>query len=168
MKNDWKQYLPVPICEDIPEYASLYQKAWELAYEHIRNIEGMSQTPYMDEAFCDTQIWIWDTCFMSLFCKYARETFPGIESFRNFYDVLYEGQTLPAIIPTENEPEWTGAVAGNPKQIEIHIADNPPLFAWAEYENAMFHGDISYIKELLYQKQVLQKLKALVNIINIL
>lgn len=157
MKNDWKQYLPVPICEDIPEYALLYQKAWELAYEHIRNIEGMPQTPYMDEAFCDTQIWIWDTCFMSLFCKYAREIFPGIESFRNFYDVLYEGQTLPAIIPTENEPEWTGAVAGNSKQIEIHIADNPPLFAWAEYENAMFHGDISYIKELLYQKQVLQK-----------
>ncbi len=154
---DWKAYLPIPICEDIPEYGLLYQKAWELAYDHIRDIPGMPQSPYMDEAFCDTQIWIWDTCFMSLFCKYAGEVFPGIESLHNFYDVLYHEKELPKIIPTDKEPAWTGAIPGKPKNIEIHIADNPPLFAWAEYENALFHGDTAYIKDLLYHRQVLQK-----------
>jgi hypothetical protein len=153
----WKSYLPRPICEDVPAYGMLYERAWELAHDHIRDILGMPQTPYMDEAFCDTQIWIWDTCFMSLFCKYAREVFPGIESLNNFYEVLYQGKTLPQIIPSENEPDWTGAVPGVPSDIQIHIADNPPLFAWAEYENALFHGDAEYIRNLLYERQVLQK-----------
>ena len=60
----------------------------------------------MDEAFCDTQIWIWDTCFMSLFCKYAQSVFPGIESLNNFYEVLHNGGRLANIIPSEKEPAW--------------------------------------------------------------
>ena len=155
--DDWRTRLPQPICEDVPDYDKLYQKAWELSYDHIRYIDGMPQSPYMDEAFCDTQLWIWDTCFMSLFCKYASDDFPGVESLRNFYEVLYEGKSLPSIIPSEREPEWTGATPGVPFQIQIHIADNPPLFAFAEYENALFSGDVSYIRDLLYNKGVLQK-----------
>ena len=155
--DDWKRKLPQPVCEDVPDYDKLYQKAWELAHNHIRHIEGMPQTPYMDEAFCDTQIWIWDTCFMSLFCKYAADVFPGKESLCNFYDVLYGGKSLPYIIPSANEPEWTGASSGIASQIQIHIADNPPLFAFAEYENALFHGDVDYVYDLLYNRRVLQK-----------
>ena len=157
MENEWKRFLPEPICADAPAYGTLYEKTWELAFAHVRKLEGMPQSPYMDEAFCDTQIWIWDTCFMSLFCKYAREIFPGVESLRNFYEVLYGEKRLPSVTPTENEPDFTGAVAGVPKEIEIHIADNPPLFAWAEYENALFHGDTAYIGKLLYEDRFLQK-----------
>ena len=155
--SNWKDYLPLPVCEQFPEYESFYLKAWELAHNHVKNIEGMPQNPYMDEGFCDTQIWIWDTCFMSLFCKFAQEVFPGVESFKNFYEVLFHGKTLPTIIPSKGEPSWTGAVPGTPFHIQVHIADNPPLLAWAEYENALIHGDKEYIKDLLYQKQSLQR-----------
>lgn len=157
MRADWERFLPVPILEDAPAYRVLYDRAWALARDHVREIAGMPQSPYMDEAFCDTQIWIWDTCFMSLFCKYAGEVFPGVESLRNFYEVLYGEARLPTVIPSMGEPEWTGAVAGEPHEVRIHIADNPPLFAWAEYENALFHGDTAYIRELLYQKRFLQR-----------
>ena len=155
--REWEEKIPHPICDDIPAYNVLYRKAWELAHDHIRHIEGMPQTPYMDEAFCDTQIWIWDTCFMTLFCKYARDEFPGVESLRNFYDVLYGDKHLPNIIPSAKEPTWTGATPGVPFEIRIHIADNPPLFAFSEYENALFHGDVAYLKDLLYNRRVLQK-----------
>ena len=151
--KEWKKYIPIPVYEEHPEYEELYNKAWELARAHVKEIPGMPQNPYMDEAFCDTQVWIWDTCFMTMFCKYASFVFPGIETFNNFYEVLYNGGTLPKVIPPENEPDWTGATPGVPFNIQVHIADNPPLFAWAEYENAMFHGDVEYIKELLYKKQ---------------
>lgn len=154
---NWKEYIPTPVCEEHPEYLELYNKAWELAFEHIKNIPGMPQNPYMDEAFCDTQIWIWDTCFMSLFCKYAQAVFPGIESFKNLYAVLYDGVTLPAVIPPQNEPDWTGAIPGEPFNIQLHIADNPPLFAWAEYENALMSGDAKHIRKLLYEDKFLQK-----------
>lgn len=155
--KNWKDYLPQPVCEEFPEYQEFYKKAWELARSHVKSIEGMPQNPYIDEAFCDTQVWIWDTCFMSLFCKFAQEVFPGKETFRNFYDVLYNGKILPEVIPTKDEPWWTGAVPGKPMNIQVHIADNPPLFAWAEYENALIHGDKEYLYDLLYVKKDLQK-----------
>ena len=154
---DWKSYLPIPICEDHPEYGEFYEKAWELARDHVKEIDGMPQNPYMDEAFCATQLWIWDTCFMSLFCKFAGEVFPGVESFQNFYSVLYEGKLLPKVIPPENEPDWTETTPGVPAHIMVHIADNPPLFAWSEYENALIHGDREYLRTLLYGKQSLQR-----------
>ena len=155
--SNWKEFIPIPVCEEHPEYGEFYQKAWELAFSHIKDIPGMPQNPYMDEAFCETQIWIWDTCFMSFFCKYARDVFPGVESLNNFYEVLYNGKHLPKVIPLESEPEWTGRIPGQPYEMKVHIADNPPLFAWAEYENALMSGDIDYIKELLYKRKILQK-----------
>lgn len=155
--DKWREYIPVPICEDRPGYLDFYEKAWDLAFEHIKNIQGMPQNPYMDEAFCATQIWIWDSCFMSLYCKYAREVFPGIETLNNFYETLYGGKHLPSIIAPDNEPDWTGAVSGKLYEIKVHIADNPPLFAWAEYENALMSGDVKYVEELLYERKVLQK-----------
>lgn len=75
--ENWKDRIPMPVYDEHPEYNELYNKAWELAFEHIKSITGTPQTPYMDEAFCATQVWIWDSCFMALFCKYAREVFPG-------------------------------------------------------------------------------------------
>lgn len=154
---DWGAYVPVPVCDEHPEYSDFYRAAWKMAFDHIKDIPGMPQNPYMDEAFCATQVWIWDTCFMSLFCKYAREVFPGVETFRNFYKTLYDGKHLPTILPPDTEPDWTGAKPGEPYEIKVHIADNPPLFAWAEYENALMSGDTEHIKELLYTHKYLQK-----------
>jgi len=155
--NHWKNYLPIPVCEQFSQYKEFYEKAWDLARAHVRESSDMQQTPYMDEAFCDTQFWIWDTCFMSLFCKFGGGTFPGVESLQNFYGVLFENKSMGTVIPTEKEPRWTGAIPGQPFSARVHIADNPPLFAWAEYENALMQGDKEYLKTLLYEKQFLQK-----------
>lgn len=64
---------------------------------------------------------------------------------------------LPKVIPTINEPLWTKAIPGIPYRIKVHLADNPPLFAWVEYENAIIKGDLSYLRELLFEKKYLQK-----------
>ena len=53
---DWKSYLPIPICEEHPEYGVFYETAWELARDHVKEIDGMSQNPYMDfGAFANTK-----------------------------------------------------------------------------------------------------------------
>ena len=155
--SDWESYIPLPVCEENPEYEAFYKKAFSMAHDHIKSSPGMPQDPYMDEAFCHTQVWIWDTCFMSLFCKFAPEVFPGVETFNNFYDVLYNGKLLPVVIPPDDEPSWTQATPGVPTNVKVHIADNPPLFAWGEYENALIHGNLDYVKELLYDRKYLQK-----------
>jgi len=154
---EWQSQVPEPIVEARPEYITLYWKAWELAHNHLNAIPGMPQTPYMDEGFCETDIWIWDTCFMSLFCKYAQSRFPGVESLNNFYRVLYDGGSLPTIIPKNHPPAWTGAIDGREAPIFIHIFDNPPLFAWAEWQNALFSGNRTPLRRLLLEQQYLQQ-----------
>lgn len=155
--ENWRESIPRPLFGRGDKYSDLYLKTWEIARNHVKKTDGMPQSPYMDEGFCDTQVWIWDTCFMSLFCKFSQDVFPGKETLKNFYEILYDGKRLATVIPTENEPKWTGAVPGEEFEIQIDIADNPPLFAWAEYENALYHGDKEYIRTLLYDKKYLQK-----------
>lgn len=145
---EWKSQIPVPVDEEHPEYLELYWKAWELAHDHIKNVPGLPQTPYMDEAASPYDIWIWDTCFMALYCKYAQNRFPGVESLNNFYAVLHDGAKLP-VLPHPEVPEGL--------QFCIHIADNPPLFAWTEYENLLMSGDKEHLKSLLLDKQYLQR-----------
>ena len=146
--TEWKSQVPVPVYEAHPEYLELYWKAWELAHDHIKDVPGLPQTPYMDEAASPYDIWIWDTCFMALYCKYAQNRFPGVESLNNFYSILYEGAVCPKL-PHPDVPEGL--------QFGIHIADNPPLFAWTEYENLLMSGDLARVKYVLLEKQYLQK-----------
>ena len=56
--KNWKDCIPIPVYDEHPEYIEFYHKTWELAFEHIKYIEGMPQTPNMDEALCATQVWI--------------------------------------------------------------------------------------------------------------
>src|SRR5581483_809462 len=82
--------IPTPVFEDNPAFVELYWLAWRLAWDHIVKKDGIPQSPYIDEGFDPNVIWIWDTCFMVHFCKYAPHLFPGIQSLENFYLPLYE------------------------------------------------------------------------------
>ncbi len=153
---DWKKEIPKPVFDEEPGYLELYEKAWELAHDHIYEIPGMPQTPYMDEAFLICDMWIWDTCFMMFFCKYAPNVFPGIETLNNFYQPLHDHVPLPKVRVFNPEP-WTELNDGDMAQVRIHIPDNPPLFGWAEYSYAMMTGDREHLKTLLLEKKYLQR-----------
>ena len=140
LANDWKQEIPKPEFEANQDYVDLYWKAWDLAHAHLKNDPGLPQSPYMDEAFSPYSIWIWDTCFMSLFCKYAPLGFPGVESLNNFY------------VPLHDKTYAEGTYPQN-----IQHPDNPPLFAWAEYGNFVLVGNKDHVRQLIIKTQYLQK-----------
>ena len=131
-----KSQLPKPIFDEEHQFIELYWKAWEYAWDHIYEKAGAPQSPYMDEALTPKAIWIWDTCFMVLYCRYAPKYFPGIESLNNFY------------IPLHDKTK---------SSLKIHHIDNPPLFAWVEYEYFKLTGDLERLKWVLEEKQYLQK-----------
>ena len=135
-----REWVPQPIFEKEPGYVELYWKAWEQAYDHVAVQEGIPQSPYMDEAFASSHVWIWDTCFMVLFCKYSPERFPGVETLNNFYEAFHSDKYKDGSFP-----------------LGIQHPDNPPLFAWAEHGNFLFTGDNAHAKKLLTQSQYLQK-----------
>lgn len=120
--------IPVPVLESAPELVDLYWVAWELAWQHVVERDGAPQSPYMDEGFDPETVWIWDTAFMSHFCKYAPDRFPGVESFDNFYRVMFEGASSP---------------------LKIQHPDNPPLLAWSELEYVQHTGDLDRVRRIL-------------------
>ncbi|GIF62123.1 hypothetical protein Ais01nite_01580 [Asanoa ishikariensis] len=128
--------LPSPVLDAEPSLVELYSAAWELAYEHVVTRDGVPRSPYMDEGFDPDTIWIWDTCFMAHFCKYAPDLFPGVESFDNFYAPMYDGA---------------------PSSLRIHHPDNPPLFAWSELEYVRHTGDLDRVRWLLRDRRFLQQ-----------
>jgi len=122
--------VPQPILGAHPEWADLHHFAWRLAAHHIRDSRGRR---HMDAAWDPSRNyqWVWDTCFMTLYCRYAADQYPGIESLDNFYELQREDGYISMTydLNTGTEP-W-------PERI------NPPLFAWVEWEYYRATGDAS-------------------------
>ena len=82
--------IPQIIFDQQPGYVELYNKAWELAADHIYHDPGMPSPRYMGEGCNCGRVWIWDTCFMVHFCKYSAGYFPGMESLENLYRPIHD------------------------------------------------------------------------------
>ncbi len=129
--------LPEIVFDGLPGLTEFSHFAWKCAADHIRECPGAPQTPYMDEGFAPDRIWIWDTCFLVHFCKYAPEHFPGVESLRNFYEPMLDGRATP---------------------LRIHIPDNPFLFAWSEFEHYRTTGDRRHLEEIFFRHRYPQRM----------
>lgn len=128
--------IPQPVFDAEPGYVELYWKAWELAYAHVKWQNGLVQPLYMDEGLWDDTIWIWDSEFMVMFCKYAPKLFPGIQTLDNFYYTMLEDSG---------------------SSLRIQHPDNPPFFAWVENDYYKITGDRDHIRELLLDKKFPQR-----------
>ncbi|TKG97048.1 hypothetical protein EYV94_01070 [Puteibacter caeruleilacunae] len=131
-----ENFVPQPVFEENKDFVELYYQAWRSAYKHIKTQEGLIQSPYIDEAFWDNTIWIWDTEFMVMFCKYAPDVFPGIQSLNNFYVPILDNK---------------------PSPLNIQHPDNPPFYAWIEAEYFKFTNDKDHLDKLLNKTRYLQR-----------
>ncbi|MDR1810639.1 MAG: T9SS type A sorting domain-containing protein [Prevotella sp.] len=139
-----KSLLPKPVLDGNQGWLSMYDKAWELLFAHIRQPKTGSNfvSNYFDEAFDNTYIYQWDIIFMTLFGKYAHHVFPGIRSLDNFYCRQGSNGSIARMISENNgNPYWSNDADAN------YI--NPPLFSWAEVENYRVTGDKSRFASIL-------------------
>jgi hypothetical protein len=122
-----RSMLPTPVLDNYPEAIELYWKAWEIAWRHVLQRDDTPQHRYMDPGMNPRTTWVWDSCFMSMYCKYAAAIFPGVEILNLFYYVLHDRK---------------------PSAARIHFADNPPLFAWVEWQYYRITGDVARLRWL--------------------
>lgn len=164
--------LPSPIFDEDPEYVKCYFKAWELAFRNFHEPAADSGfvSQFIDAAF-NQNIFLWDTCFMTMFCNYAHPYVPGICSLDNFYAKQYEdgeicreinrttGKDFEAWVNTKNEPlfsRWGYSWAAETKKTKVIYKGRPipepnpkltldclnhPILAWAELESYRLTGD---------------------------
>jgi len=78
--------LPAPMYDADPDAVRCYWKAWELAFKNFHAPAPGSGyvSNFIDAAF-NQNIFLWDTCFMTIFCNYGHPLVPGIASLDNFY-----------------------------------------------------------------------------------
>ena len=127
--DETRDALPAPIYDENPAYVACYWRAWELAFRnfHAPTKRNGFVSPYIDAAF-NQNIFLWDTCFMTLFCNYAHGLTPGIASLDNFYAKQHDtgeicreivrttGRDFESWVNREDKPlfcRWGGWWAGN-------------------------------------------------------
>ncbi|MGC9997984.1 MAG: trehalase family glycosidase [Terriglobia bacterium] len=86
-----KSELPSPIYDDNPLWVKTYWKAWELGFRHFHEPAPQSGfvSQFIDAAF-NQNVFLWDSCFMTMFCNYAYPLVPGISTLDNFYAKQHE------------------------------------------------------------------------------
>jgi hypothetical protein len=167
--SDRRDELPAPIYDGNPDWVRMYWKAWELAFRNFHEPASGSGfvTQFIDAAF-NQNIFLWDTCFMTMFCNVAHPLVPGIGSLDNFYAkqhadgeicreidratgldyaqwVNREGKDLFSrwgwnVGP--NDPViYRGRDVPQPPPLLTLDALNHPIFAWAELESYRMTGD---------------------------
>lgn len=133
---NWQSAVPKVIFSD-DNLIKLYNTAWKIAATRVRNgPSSLPVSPYIDESCYDANIWIWDSAFMSLFCRYAPNVFPGTQTLENIYYPIHKNAN-------------TG--------LKVWMPDNPPLLSWAEYDNYTFSGDTTHIKHIMDEENYLEK-----------
>ena len=161
-----KGKLPSPIFDENPLYVQMYWKTWELGFRNFYEPKPGSGfvSQFIDAAF-NQNIFLWDTCFMTMFCNYGHPLVPGICSLDNFYAKQYEdGEICREINRTTGRDyvEWvnreqkdlfsrwshfsvvyTGREVPQPPPHLTLDALNHPIFAWAELESVRVTGDRS-------------------------
>jgi hypothetical protein len=163
---DTKDQLPAPIYDENPLYVRMYWKAWELAFRNFYEPKPGSGfvSQFIDAAF-NENIFLWDTCFLTMFCNYGHPLVPGIGSLDNFYVKQYEdgeicreinratGKDFAPWVNQEHKDlfsRWSGfsvsyvgrEVPQPPPRLTLD-ALNHPILAWAELESVSVTGDRS-------------------------
>ena len=105
--------LPSPIFDENPQYVEMYWKTWELGFRHFYEPQPGSGfvSQFIDAAF-GKDVFLWDSCFMSMFCNYGHPFIPGISSLDNFYAKQYaDGEICRQINRTtgRDKPDWVNA-----------------------------------------------------------
>jgi hypothetical protein len=167
--------LPVPIYEQDSTFVESYWKTWELAFKnfHAPTAENGFVSNYIDAAF-NSNIFLWDSGFLTMFCNYGHPFVPGISTLDNFYAKQHaSGEICREINRTtgvdykewqnkENKPlfsrfgnsylgkswdvKYVGREIPKPNPTLTLEGLNHPILAWSELESFRITGDKERLK----------------------
>ena len=132
--NKVKDKLPIPIWEGHDEHVSTYYKTWELAFGNLKKpAEGSGFVANFIDAAFNNHIFMWDSCFMLMFGKYADRIFNFQKTLDNFYSHQHRDGYICRVISeefgtdrfTRYDPSSTG----------------PDVMPWCEWEYYLNFGD---------------------------
>lgn len=89
-------HLPVPVLAAHPLWESCYQYAVKVLYRNTHTpAQGSGYVSNFVDAAFNKDIFLWDTCFMTMFCNLFHPYIPGICSLDNFYCKQFDDGEIP-------------------------------------------------------------------------
>ena len=129
-----RKKLPVPVWEGHETYVNAYYKAWEIAFRNLRAPAPDTGfvSNFIDAAF-NNHIFMWDSCFMLMFGKYADRLFRFQGTLDNFYSHQHKDGFICRAISEEKGTDrftrWDPSATG------------PEVMPWCEWEYYLNLGD---------------------------
>jgi len=129
-----KSLLPEPFWDGHASAIACATKAWKLAFANLRRPAAASGfvARFIDPAFNDC-IFLWDSCFMTLFGRYGARAFPFIRTLDNFYAKQHPDgficREIGRALGDDRFPRFDPSSTG------------PNVLAWAEWEHYRNFGD---------------------------
>lgn len=77
--------LPQPVWAGREDVHACWDKTWELARAHWHPASGALRAPAIDAAFSGSDLFLWDSAFLTLFSRYGRQAFDTTSTLDNFY-----------------------------------------------------------------------------------
>jgi hypothetical protein len=135
------QSLPDIIVDDHPEWSAMYHKAWQLAFKNLRQPEPTSGfiANFIDPAF-NANTFMWDSCFMTMFGRYARRVFPFMGTLDNFYAKQHDDGFICREINTYSGASLFQSL--DPR------STGPNILAWTEWLDYQQSGDVSRLQDV--------------------
>ncbi len=133
--------LPELIADDHPAWVAMYDKAWQLAFKNLRQPEPESGfiANFIDPAF-NANTFMWDSCFMTLFGRYARRVFPFMGTLDNFYAKQHDDGFICREINTYGGTDLFQSL--DPR------STGPNILAWTEWQDTQHSGDLRRLHDI--------------------
>ena len=133
--------LPRIIMDAHPVWVDMYDKAWQIAFRNLRQPEARSGfvANFIDTAFNDNSF-LWDSCFMTMFGRYARQAMDFMGTLDNFYAKQHvDGYICREISTYDGRDRWVpheGRSTG------------PNIIAWTEWLNYQTNGNTQRLRDI--------------------
>lgn len=141
--SEIKSELPEPVWDNHDDEINAYYKAWQIAFSNLGKPTKKNGfvSPYIDAAF-NGYIFMWDSCFMLMFGKYADR----VHSFQKTLDNFYCKQEPDGFIGREIS-EKTGIshfYRFDPS------STGPEIMTWCEWQYYKNYGDKERLRKVFY------------------
>ena len=139
-----RPHLPEPILPNHLSWERAYWRAWEGAWESLRQPKEGSGfvASYLSASSEEEHLFMWDSAFMTLFGFYGRRAFDFNGLLNNFY-----GKQDKAGFLCRRIDEVTGENLYAPHDLD---STGPNLFAWVEWESYRVTGNIARLEQVFY------------------
>jgi hypothetical protein len=136
-----KMALPELIADDHPTWVKMYNRAWQIAFKNLRQPETESGfvANFIDTAF-NANTFMWDSCFMMIFGRYARRSFDFMGTLDNFYSKQHDDGFICREINTYSGKDLFQTL--DPR------STGPNILAWTEWECYQHSQDINRLQKV--------------------